>query len=82
MVMGSVLVLTGRVPTFYLKQTLQAALMGLPGIDRIENHVGVVSCNGLSSEPLPPASAIVTGRTGRHPRIASLHPIAARGAPR
>ncbi len=48
---GLRLVVTGRVPSFYLKQSLQASLSDLPGVERIENRVDVVSCDGLSSEP-------------------------------
>jgi len=36
-----VLVVTGRVPSFYLKQVLQTELARLEGIDRIVNHVVV-----------------------------------------
>jgi hypothetical protein len=43
------LVLIGRLPSFYLKQVLQTALRGLPGVKRIDNRVDVVSPNGLSS---------------------------------
>ncbi len=44
-----VLILRGRLPTFYLKQVLQSILNGLPEIERIENRVDVVSVEGLSS---------------------------------
>ena len=44
-----VLTLRGRVPTFYLKQILQAVLGQLPHVERIENRVEVVSSVGLSS---------------------------------
>lgn len=43
------LVLMGRLPSFYLKQVLQTALRGLPGVQQIENRVNVVSPTGLSS---------------------------------
>lgn len=33
--------LTGRLPSFYLKQMLQTTLRNLPGCDRIENEVEV-----------------------------------------
>ena len=36
-----VLVVTGRVPTFYLKQILQTELARLDGVDRIVNQVVV-----------------------------------------
>jgi hypothetical protein len=44
-----VLTLQGRVPSFYLKQVLQTTLKGIPGVDRIDNRVDVVSAAGLSS---------------------------------
>jgi len=43
------LVLMGRLPSFYLKQVLQTVLRGLPGVERIDNRVDVVSPTGLSS---------------------------------
>ncbi|HEX3999129.1 MAG TPA: BON domain-containing protein [Pirellulales bacterium] len=46
---NGVLTLRGRVPSFYLKQILQAVLGQLPQIERIENRVEVVSSVGLSS---------------------------------
>jgi BON domain len=45
----NVLVVRGRVPTFYLKQLLQNALMQLAQVRRVDNRVEVVSCEGLSS---------------------------------
>lgn len=44
----NVLIVRGRVPSFYLKQVLQTALMKVEGIRRIDNQVDVVCCNGLS----------------------------------
>ena len=44
------LVLTGRLPSFYLKQQLQEAVRPIDGVAGIENHVEVVSCNNLSSK--------------------------------
>ena len=38
-----VLVLSGRLPSFYLKQALQTDLKRLPGIRQIENRVDVLS---------------------------------------
>jgi hypothetical protein len=38
-----VLAVTGRVPSFYLKQVLQTALHGLPDVQKIENRVDVMS---------------------------------------
>lgn len=46
-----VLVIRGCVPTFYLKQVLQTALMGLDGVRWVDNQVDVVACDGLSSVP-------------------------------
>lgn len=46
---SGVLTLRGRVPTFYLKQILQAVLVKLPQVARIDNRVEVVSSVGLSS---------------------------------
>jgi hypothetical protein len=44
------LTLSGCVPSFYLKQTLQELLRNIEQIDCIANDVDVVSSNGLSSE--------------------------------
>lgn len=44
-----VLVVRGSVPSFYLKQVLQAALRDLKGVHRIDNQVTVVSCEDVSS---------------------------------
>ena len=38
-----VLVVSGKVRTFYLKQMLQSALRGLDGVRRIDNQVMVLS---------------------------------------
>jgi hypothetical protein len=46
---GDVLIIRGNVPSFYLKQVLQTALLELNGICRIDNQVSVVSSFGLSS---------------------------------
>ena len=43
------LTLTGRVPSFYLKQVLQTLLRDLDDVARIDNRVDVVSSTGLSS---------------------------------
>ena len=40
--LDSILVVRGRVPTFYLKQLLQHALQQLDGISEIDNRVIVV----------------------------------------
>ena len=46
---AGILRITGKLPSFYLKQVLQTALRDLPGVERIENQVAVVASNGLSS---------------------------------
>jgi hypothetical protein len=46
---GSVLVVSGRLPSFYLKQLLQNALAKVEGVERIDNRVQVISSAGLSS---------------------------------
>lgn len=38
---GGVLTLHGRVPTYYLKQLAQAAVVGVPGVVEIDNRVEV-----------------------------------------
>jgi hypothetical protein len=45
----NVLVIRGRVPTFYLKQLLQDALKQIEGVRRIDNRVDVVAFESLSS---------------------------------
>jgi hypothetical protein len=42
------LILTGRLPSFYLKQLLQEALRGVDGVGKIDNRVAVICCDGLS----------------------------------
>ena len=44
-----VLVVRGRVPTFYLKQVLQTVLKDLDGVTWIDNRVDVVCSEGVSS---------------------------------
>ena len=44
----NILVIRGRVPTFYLKQLLQDALKQIEGVRRIDNRVDVVSFERLS----------------------------------
>ncbi len=44
-----VLTLTGCVPSFYLKQVLQELLRKTPQVERIINHVDVISTTGVSS---------------------------------
>jgi hypothetical protein len=43
------LVVTGKLPSFYLKQVLQTALRELPGVVGVINRVDVVSPRGVSS---------------------------------
>jgi osmotically-inducible protein OsmY len=37
-------ILRGRVPSYYLKQVAQAAVLGLPGVDEVRNELDVISC--------------------------------------
>jgi len=46
---SGVLVVSGAVPSFYLKQVLQSLLRNIDGVHRVENRVDVVSSEGLSS---------------------------------
>ena len=43
-----ILIVRGRVPSFYLKQMLQNALKNLPGVRWIDNRVTVVSDYGIN----------------------------------
>ncbi|RCS54156.1 BON domain-containing protein [Bremerella cremea] len=43
------LILSGCVPSFYLKQNLQELLRGIPHVERVVNEVDVVNSSGLSS---------------------------------
>jgi hypothetical protein len=45
------LVIEGAAPSFYLKQLLQTVLKKVDGVQRVCNHVAVVSPRGLSSVP-------------------------------
>ena len=45
------LILTGRLPSFYLKQLLQEALRQVDGVGTIDNRVDVICCGGMSSTP-------------------------------
>ncbi len=36
-------ILRGRVPSYYLKQVAQAAVLGLPGVDDVRNELDVIS---------------------------------------
>jgi hypothetical protein len=46
---GTTLCLTGRLPSFYLKQLVQEALLRLPGVREIDNGIDVVNPAGVSS---------------------------------
>ena len=46
---GRTLVLSGVVPSFYLKQVVQSLLKGIDGVERIDNRIDVVNPAGLSS---------------------------------
>jgi BON domain-containing protein len=43
------LVLTGKLPTFYLKQLVQEAVRHVPGVQHVRNLIDVVSASGISS---------------------------------
>jgi hypothetical protein len=46
---GKTLFLSGRLPTFYLKQLVQEAVRHLPGVQHVRNEIDVVSPCGISS---------------------------------
>jgi hypothetical protein len=46
---GKTLQLSGRLPTFYLKQLVQEAVRHLPGVQNVRNDIDVVSPYGVSS---------------------------------
>ena len=46
---GSNLFVTGRLPSFYLKQMVQEALRHVPGVQYVYNQIDVVSSEGISS---------------------------------
>lgn len=48
-----VLLLRGRLPSFYMKQVLQTLLRDLDGVEQIDNQTDVVTATGLSSVPKP-----------------------------
>jgi hypothetical protein len=47
-VRDDIVIVRGRVPSFYLKQMLQNALKNLPGVRWIDNRVMVVSDYGIN----------------------------------
>jgi hypothetical protein len=46
---GRTLLLTGKLPTFYLKQLVQEAVRHVPGVQKVRNLIDVVNVNGVSS---------------------------------
>lgn len=46
---GHDLILTGHLPSFYLKQLVQEAMRHVPGVQCINNYIDVVSPIGMSS---------------------------------
>jgi hypothetical protein len=47
---GRTLCLTGRLPTFYLKQLVQETIRHIPGVHGVLNEISVVNAAGVSSE--------------------------------
>jgi hypothetical protein len=47
----AMLVVHGKLPSFYLKQVLQTTLRDVSGVRQIDNRVNVTSSSGLSSTP-------------------------------
>ena len=46
---GRTLCVTGRLPTFYLKQLVQETIRHIPGVQRIHNEIAVINAAGISS---------------------------------
>ena len=46
---GKTLFLSGRLPSFYLKQLVQETLRTVPGVQGVRNEIDVVSPHGVSS---------------------------------
>jgi osmotically-inducible protein OsmY len=46
---GRTILLTGSLPTFYLKQLVQEAVRHVPGVLNVINEIDVVSASGVSS---------------------------------
>jgi hypothetical protein len=46
---GRTLVLSGRLPSFYLKQLVQEAVRHVPGVQTVRNQIDVVCVDGVSS---------------------------------
>lgn len=51
---GDAILLEGKVPSFYLKQTAQSLLQSLDGVGRVVNRLEVVNPYGVSDEPACP----------------------------
>ena len=47
---GQNLFLTGRLPTFYLKQLVQEAMRHVPGVQYVYNRIDVVNAHGVSGD--------------------------------
>jgi hypothetical protein len=47
---GNALRLSGRLPSFYLKQLVQEMLRHVPGVESVRNEIRVVRSDGISSE--------------------------------
>jgi osmotically-inducible protein OsmY len=46
------LFVSGKVPSYYLKQLVHSRLRGIEGVQQIEDQIQVVSPTGLSSDPV------------------------------
>jgi hypothetical protein len=46
---GGVLIVSGRVPTFYVKQMLQTLLKCVDGVRRVDNRTEVVCCDHVGT---------------------------------
>lgn len=46
---GRTLLLTGKLPTFYLKQLVQESVRHVPGVQHVRNLIDVVNPIGVSS---------------------------------
>jgi hypothetical protein len=46
---GRTLLLTGKLPTFYLKQLVQETVRHVPGVHQVRNFIDVVCADGISS---------------------------------
>lgn len=49
---GDTILLEGKVPSFYLKQTAQSLLQSLDGVERVVNRLEVVNPYGVSGDPM------------------------------